>query len=116
MADATSGIGDVAGVAWDYVEMQLGDGLAGGWAIVKAEIKSVGLSFENGLQMLHPPIHPVEQSKLFFLRKLVKAGNEAFDDDEGMTWGNGIFVASDEEQLVLSKYALRFNGAESLHG
>ena len=42
MADAAAGGGDIAGVAGDDVEMELGDGLAGGWAIVEAEIEGVG--------------------------------------------------------------------------
>jgi hypothetical protein len=53
MADAAAWIGDVAGVAGDDVEMELGDGLAGGGAVVKAEVESVTLkatgSFRLGL-------------------------------------------------------------------
>ena len=53
MPDAVAGIGDVASVAGDDVEMELGDGLAGGGAVVKAEVESVTLkatgSFRLGL-------------------------------------------------------------------
>ena len=41
VTDAAAGIGDVAGVTRDYVEMELGNGLAGGRAVVETKIESI---------------------------------------------------------------------------
>jgi hypothetical protein len=42
VADAAAGVGNVAGVARDDVEMELGHGLAGGGAVVEAEVEGIG--------------------------------------------------------------------------
>ena len=42
VADAVAGIRDVSCVAGDDVEMELRHGLAGGWAVVEAELEGVG--------------------------------------------------------------------------
>ncbi len=41
MADPAAGVGDVTGVTWDDVEMELGHGLAGGRPVVEAQIEGV---------------------------------------------------------------------------
>jgi len=41
VADAAARVGDVIGVTRNHVEVELGDGLAGGGAVVDAEIEGV---------------------------------------------------------------------------
>ena len=42
VADAAAGVGNVPGVTWDDVEMELQHGLAGRRAVVEAEVETVG--------------------------------------------------------------------------
>jgi len=52
VADAAAGVGDVADVARDRVEVELRHGLAGGGAVVEAEVEGVGGGGELGSQVL----------------------------------------------------------------
>ena len=51
MADAAARVGDVARVAGDDVEAEVGHGLAGGGAVVETEFESVGLGSQLGGQV-----------------------------------------------------------------
>lgn len=42
MTDATTGVGDITGLARDHVKIQLRHGLDGGHAVVEAVIEGVG--------------------------------------------------------------------------
>jgi hypothetical protein len=42
VTDAATGVGNIPGVTWDDVEMELQHGLAGGRAVVEAEVETVG--------------------------------------------------------------------------
>ena len=66
VTDAAAGVRNVPGVTWNDVEMELQHGLAGGGAIVEAEVEGVRRRAEVSLQVLLGPVDPDEETS--FLR------------------------------------------------
>lgn len=62
MPDAAPGIGHVAGVPWDDMEMELGAGLAGGGAVVEVETEGVRRGGDVQGQVLLCPTIPGEEA------------------------------------------------------
>ena len=58
VADAAAGVGDVAGVARDDLELELGHGLAGVGAVVQVEVEGVGCLAQIRGQVLWGPVDP----------------------------------------------------------
>ena len=58
--DATPRISHIAGIAWDDMKMKLWHRLAGGFAVVHAQIESLRLRCQSGEQLLLRPVHPVQ--------------------------------------------------------
>ena len=68
MSDAAAGIGHVAGVTRDDVEMELHHGLAGGGAVIQAEVEGVGRGAEVRGEVLLRPINPGDKASLLGTR------------------------------------------------
>jgi len=68
LPDAAAGIGHVAGVARDDVEMELHHGLAGGRAVIQAEVEGVGRGAEVRGEVLLRPINPGDKASLLGTR------------------------------------------------
>ena len=76
----------------------MGDGLAGGGAVVDADV--VGIGGEVFVKVLFYVVHGLGEGG-FLLRVGVKvAGNVALGDDEGVAGGYGEVVADGEAVLV----------------
>lgn len=92
MAEAAAGIGDVAGVARDDVEMELRHGLACGGAIIEAEIEGVGRGGQVRGQMLLGPVDPDEETGLFGAGQLLEPGDGPAGNNQRVAWGDGELV------------------------
>jgi len=84
VADAAARVGDVAGVAGYDVEMKLRHGLAGGGAVVEAEVEGVGRGIEVRGQVLLRPDDPDEEAGFLGIGKLLEPGDGPARDDEGV--------------------------------
>ena len=84
MADAAAGIRDVAGVARDDVEMELRHRLAGGGAVVEAEVEGIWGGREFCAQLLLRPIDPDKEAGFLGAGELLEPGDGAAGDDEGI--------------------------------
>lgn len=94
------GVGDIACVAGDDVEMELGDGLAGSRAVVEAEVEGVGRWSELRGQVLLGPVDPDEKAGLFGGGQLLEPGDRAARDNESMAGGDGEFVGDHSKEVV----------------
>ena len=112
MADATAGVGDVAGVTRDYVEVELWHGLAGGWAIVEAEIEGVGHWSELRGQVLLRPVDPDKEAGLFGAGHVLEPGDWPAGNNECVAWGDWEFVLHHGEQFVHCEQASGFDFTE----
>lgn len=118
VADAAAGIGDVAGVARDDVEVELGHGLAGGEAIVEAEIESVGCGAEVRSQVLLRPVDPHEEPGLFDAGQVLEKGHGPAGDDQSMAVGDWELVGDDGEEIIQGENSgwLNFSEGGELQG
>ena len=100
MADAAAGVGDVAGVARDDMEVKLRHGLAGSGAVVETEVESVGRRAEVRSQVLLRPINPDQEPCLVGAGQVLETGHRPAGNDEGVAWGDWEFVGDDSEEVI----------------
>jgi hypothetical protein len=113
MADAAAGVRDVTGVAWDDVEVELRNGLAGGEAVVQAEVEGVGLRVQLGSEVLLDPVDPDEQSGFFRGSQLLKASRGPTSNDQCVAGRDGELVGDDGKQFIGRKEASGFDFTKS---
>ncbi len=89
MANAAPGIGDVAGIPRDDMDMDMGDGLAGGGAGIEPDVVAVGFGGEGGVEVVFDGVDEIEEGGLFGGSGVEPGGDEPARDDEGVSRGDG---------------------------
>ncbi len=116
MADAATGIGDVAGVARDYVEVELRHCLAGGWAVVEAEVEGVGFRIQLGGQVLLGPVDPDEQAGFLGVGEFLEPSDWTAGNNQCVAWRDGELVGDNCKQVVGGQQTGWFDIAEGWEG
>jgi hypothetical protein len=93
--------------------MQLEHGLAGGWAIIQAQVESVRRRAQFLVQVRFRPIDPNKEASLLGRGEFVEPGNRAPGDNQGVPWRNWEFIAYDCEEGVQAQQPVWFNFPES---
>lgn len=83
-ADTAAWVGDIAVVTRDDVDVELSDRLAGGGAVVQADVEAVRCWGEGGSEVPDAPVDPGHQAGPFVGGQFAEAFHGAFRDDEGM--------------------------------
>ena len=82
MSDAAARIGDIAAVAWDEVDVEVGDGLTGSGPDVDADVVSIGLVL--GFDMGFGDFQGTRECLLLFTRGIEPSGDMPSGDDQQM--------------------------------
>ena len=82
MSDAAARIGYIAAVAWDQVDVEVGDGLTGSGPDVDADVVSIGLVL--GFDMGFSDFQGTGERLLFFTRSVEPSGDMPHGDDQQM--------------------------------
>jgi hypothetical protein len=81
VANAAPGVRYIARVSGNNVEVKLGNGLAGGEAVVEAEVEGVGCGVKVRRQVVLGPVYPYQKAGLFGAGQLLVAGDRTASDD-----------------------------------
>ena len=95
-AHATGGVGDVAGVPGDEVDVEVRYGLAGSLVFVDADVVSVGVVLV--VEVLAHAVEEGEEGKALLGGGVGDGGDVPAGDDEGVA---GVVVAEGEGEVVL---------------
>ena len=97
-ADAAARIGDVAVVARDHVDVEVGDRLTAGGGDVDANVPAVGVV--RGIEVAADVVDEAEDGELLVWGGVEPGGDGAFGDDERVAGGDGVAIADGEGEGV----------------
>ena len=92
--------------------MGLGHGLAGGGAVVQAEVERVGSWRQRRSQVLLGPVDPNQQARLFGGGQLLESGDRSAGNNQRVAWGDWEVVGDDGEKVVHGEKAGEIDLAE----
>jgi len=114
VADAAAGVGHVAFVARDEVEVEVEDGLASGPSDVQADVVAVGVVAVG--HEVAGPVEGGEDGRALLVARVEPGGDVAPGDDEEMAGGHGEGVPEGASALVFEGDAVPGWEAEGAGG
>lgn len=103
MADASARIKHVASIPRDEVDVQVANGLTGGFPNVDADVVSVGRG-GSGVELSLDLLYEVQQGLALFHRRVEPAGDQPMGHNQCVTGTHRIGIANCECEVVAREH------------